>query len=473
MIDIINSDFNSVEWPNDVDLIVTSPPYKDEDNFSFDLIEKFAQKSYDCLKPNSLLFMNFGHLANFKSRPFECAIVMERIGFSWIDTITWVKNHYRPLQGNKRVNNLTEFIFMMGKGNPTIDRLSIGIPYEDKSNIKRWKQTGGNDLKCGGNIFSMDLDQEIELELELKKEPVYHKNRKYKINENYFDDFNDHSSYWLGFLWGDGYLSDTRSVGIELSAYDYIHLEKFKYFISSSQPLKFRTRNIFNKDHDTVILSLNSKILYNRLVSIGYSDKEIPDCDFEFIPFLRGLYDSDGSFCHSSRGFNFNLLGKEKLLNFILNKLIVDFGIETNANVVSRGGIYSLTISGKQVPKIMDLIYDNSEISLDRKREKYTNILSTSDLWKIPYDTVFSKSQKLHNDRFPTGLPEKCIKLSGISQGSLVVDPFSGSGTTALVARNLGMNFWGTEINKHHYETSIKRLNLTPQSTIVKYENNI
>ena len=30
--------------------------------------------------------------------------------------------------------------------------------------------------------------------------------RKYKVNENYFDVLNENSSYWLGFLYADGYV---------------------------------------------------------------------------------------------------------------------------------------------------------------------------------------------------------------------------------------------------------------------------
>ena len=99
-----------------VNCIVTSPPYKDEDGYTDDLMLAWLEQAYRILKPNSILFMNFGHLAGFKSRAFRVAMMAEDVGFVWNDTITWVKNHYRPIQGNKRVNNLTEFIFILTKG---------------------------------------------------------------------------------------------------------------------------------------------------------------------------------------------------------------------------------------------------------------------------------------------------------------------------------------------------------------------
>ncbi len=152
-----------------IDLIVTSPPYKEQDGFSYNLIKEISQECYRVLKNNSLCYINFGHLANHKSRPFRVALEFEKTGFTWVDTITWVKNHYTPIQGNKRVNNLTEFIFMFAKGNNyKLDRLSIGVPYADKSNIGRYSN---RDLRCGGNVWY------ISYETIQRKEQKPHKDR--------------------------------------------------------------------------------------------------------------------------------------------------------------------------------------------------------------------------------------------------------------------------------------------------------
>ena len=135
-----------------IDCIITSPPYKDEDGYSDELMVGWLKEAHRVLKENTILFMNFGHLANFKSRAFRVAMMAEDAGFTWNDTITWVKNHYRPLQGNKRVNNLTEFIFVLTKGKPIIDRLAIGVPYIDKTNVGRFAES---DLKCRGNVWPL------------------------------------------------------------------------------------------------------------------------------------------------------------------------------------------------------------------------------------------------------------------------------------------------------------------------------
>jgi site-specific DNA-methyltransferase (adenine-specific) len=211
-----------------IDCIVTSPPYKDSDGYTESLMRHVFEAAFYTMKKDSLLFVNFGHLVEDKMRPFRVASIIAECGFKLQETFTWVKNHYRPIQGKRRVNNLTEFIFMFSKGDmPELDRLAVGIPYADKSNVGRYAVA---DLKCGGNV------------------------------------------------------------------------------------------------------------------------------------------------------------------------------------------------------------------------------------WYIDYDTIQSSDDKLHNDRFPLDLPLRCLKLAGIKPGQLVCDPFTGSGTTALACKQLGLNYVGWEINKTHYETALKRV---------------
>ncbi len=63
-----------------------------------------------------------------------------------------------------------------------------------------------------------------------------------------------------------------------------------------------------------------------------------------------------------------------------------------------------------------------------------------------------------HDAVFPEELPKRCIKMFSWV-GSLVVDPFSGTGTTAVVAHSLMRDFICFENVKKHYQTSLKRLN--------------
>lgn len=141
--------------PGSIDLVVTSPPYKNEDGYSHGLMRDVFRQAANGMRSGALCFVNFGHLASFKSRPFDLVGMLQAelgVGLTFLDTIIWVKNHYKPIQGSRRLNNLFEYIFMFCKGpQPIIDRLAIGVPYADKSNAARFAD--GRDLKCGGNVW--------------------------------------------------------------------------------------------------------------------------------------------------------------------------------------------------------------------------------------------------------------------------------------------------------------------------------
>jgi len=139
-----------------IDCVITSPPYKEIDGYSEKLIRDVFSLLFMRQVDESLCFMNFGALVEDKMRPFRAALVIEACGYKLQETFVWWKNHYKPIQGERRVNNLSEFIFMFSKGKmPQLDRLSIGIPYADKSNVGRFAD---KDLKCAGNVWPIDYE---------------------------------------------------------------------------------------------------------------------------------------------------------------------------------------------------------------------------------------------------------------------------------------------------------------------------
>lgn len=142
---------------NSVDVTITSPPYKIEDGYTPQLMETLFHEMYRVHKEQTYAFVNFGHLVDFKARPFWLVQMAERNGWRLHETIIWVKPQFSPVSSNCNVNNLFEFIFMFRKGKPApLDRLAIGVPYADKSNIKRYGR--GKDLRCGGNVWTFGYE---------------------------------------------------------------------------------------------------------------------------------------------------------------------------------------------------------------------------------------------------------------------------------------------------------------------------
>jgi DNA modification methylase len=62
-----------------------------------------------------------------------------------------------------------------------------------------------------------------------------------------------------------------------------------------------------------------------------------------------------------------------------------------------------------------------------------------------------------HFATFPEDLIVDCIK-AGCPEGGIVLDPFMGAGTTALVARKLNRNFIGFELNEEYIRIANNRL---------------
>jgi site-specific DNA-methyltransferase (adenine-specific) len=78
--------------------------------------------------------------------------------------------------------------------------------------------------------------------------------------------------------------------------------------------------------------------------------------------------------------------------------------------------------------------------------------------WFIPYETIRMKKERPHPATFPSKLPEMCIKLHGIKEKMVVVDPFLGIGSTAIASTRLGVSFVGFEIDKEYIEEAMARL---------------
>jgi DNA modification methylase len=77
-----------------------------------------------------------------------------------------------------------------------------------------------------------------------------------------------------------------------------------------------------------------------------------------------------------------------------------------------------------------------------------------------------------HFSRFPEELPRRCIEAYGkLGEDVVVLDPFSGSGTTGIVAGRLGCSYIGFEIDPEQVEASNERLqNVTDDAPLLSYQ---
>ena len=79
-------------------------------------------------------------------------------------------------------------------------------------------------------------------------------------------------------------------------------------------------------------------------------------------------------------------------------------------------------------------------------------------LWSGGYRAVGDDhDQFLHPTQKPIALMSWCMALPGVPEG-VVLDPFMGSGTTLVAAKNLGRKAIGIEIEERYCEIAVKRL---------------
>ena len=79
-------------------------------------------------------------------------------------------------------------------------------------------------------------------------------------------------------------------------------------------------------------------------------------------------------------------------------------------------------------------------------------------------------SNRRHSAVFPVGLPTWFIKLFTDSSG-IVLDPFIGSGTTAMAAKQLGRKYVGIDINEEYCQIAKQRLVQIQPQLLEELEN--
>lgn len=79
----------------------------------------------------------------------------------------------------------------------------------------------------------------------------------------------------------------------------------------------------------------------------------------------------------------------------------------------------------------------------------------SKSIWRFP--TVSAKKIG-HPAPFPLELPKRLIEFYSF-ENDVILDPFMGSGTTAVAALNLKRNFVGYELNEDYIKLANSRIN--------------
>jgi len=167
-----------------IDVIVTSPPYnlgirynRYQDTLSpsdyLQWTDTWVAATTRVLRPTGSLFLNVGARPSDPWTALDVAqAVRSRLRLQNI--IHWIKSiaiereaagaaaglskdlavgHYKPINSDRFLNDCHEFIFhFTPQGATTVDRLALGVPYQDQSNISRWR-AAADGVRCRGNTW--------------------------------------------------------------------------------------------------------------------------------------------------------------------------------------------------------------------------------------------------------------------------------------------------------------------------------
>jgi DNA modification methylase len=78
-------------------------------------------------------------------------------------------------------------------------------------------------------------------------------------------------------------------------------------------------------------------------------------------------------------------------------------------------------------------------------------------VWEFYYEKRDIRDKNIHPATFPISMSKKIIELF-THEGELILDPFVGSGTTLVAARDLNRNAVGFDLQKKYIDLSYKRL---------------
>ncbi len=167
-----------------VDVIVTSPPYNigkpyatHDDTMPYDeylaWMHRIAHEARRILRDDGSFFLNIGGKPREPWVPYD---VMQEFREDYIlqNVIHWVKSisiakedagnydairddisvgHYQPVNSERYLSQCHEHIFhFTPSGTTKLDKLAVGVKYQDKTNIGRWKQAK-QDLRDRGNVW--------------------------------------------------------------------------------------------------------------------------------------------------------------------------------------------------------------------------------------------------------------------------------------------------------------------------------
>lgn len=216
--------------------------------------------------------------------------------------------------------------------------------------------------------------------------------KKYDINYDFLYTDSKELWYFIGFVSADGYISDKR-IEIALNEKDTTILETFTKHIQPNKPLYYKKKlNTIKMVIDDSKYAKDLKFILSMTSNKKHKELVFPNVPTDYMKdYIRGYCDGDGCITVASarrkfeklgytkiyRGVEFKVLGNYnflKRLNEELNKIYPN----KTKSIRKKGkeDVYIVQYNFKTAEGILDELYKESTIHLDRKYKKYIELKS-------------------------------------------------------------------------------------------------
>lgn len=251
------------------------------------------------------------------------------------------------------------------------------------------------------------MSKEEQLQFIEDNYPLYTNHlSKRRIRHDFFKEIRTElQAYLLGFYAADGSVDEKRkTLRVQLADKDSEIVYLFKDIISPDARLfsiNPKEENIIREKvingHGSTGVDITSAILVQDLVNLGigykktYLELKIPQITKELIPhFIRGYFDGDGSiigqYVKADPKTNrqerirryFTIISKNNSILLEFKEFFEENNINVNINYLKRDDMWRMsTSSKKEVEKIFNLLYKNSNFYLIRKFDKFNYYVNT------------------------------------------------------------------------------------------------
>ena len=232
----------------------------------------------------------------------------------------------------------------------------------------------------------------------LKKSP-------YNCNYDFFKNIdNEEKAYWLGFIAADGWTtvnetSNSGSIGIELQYKDINHLKKFNKSICGNYKIDTLNKTCEvstypDRIHKMCRIRVFSIDMVHDLYKFGVTTDKTYNFHIPNIPenlmrhFIRGYFDGDGCVRTRTRKLASDQIVEYPLCDF--SSVDINFLEELRRYIYDNLGICSYIYTEKSgcsrlcihknehTTDFLNYLYNDAEIYLDRKYEKYLSIINNT-----------------------------------------------------------------------------------------------